>query len=112
MFNVPAAKTGTLNMIGSSYTAPLVINGSNQIWSGNGGSSFFDSDRLYVWDVALNAGAGGYRLYYLWSGDGKWYDASNDAFPTTDSIPMGAGAWYKNMGALAATWTEIRPYTP
>jgi len=103
---------GSLNMIGSSYTAPMAINGANQTWSGNSGNSFFDSDRLYVWDASLNAGTGGYTIYFLWNGDGKWYDIANDALPTTNSIPMGAAAWYKNIGPAVTTWTEVRPYTP
>lgn len=103
---------GSLNMIGTSYTAPMEINGANQTWSGNAGTGFSDSDKLYVWDASLNAGAGGYTAYYFWNGDNKWYDAANDALPTTNSIPMGAGAWYKNIGPLSATWIEVRPYNP
>ena len=110
--NVTIFAAGSLNMFGTSYTAPLEINGANQTWSGNPGIAFGDSDKLYVWDANMNAGAGGYKFYYLWNGDGKWYNIADDALPTTDFIPMGAGAWYKNIGPSVTTWTEVRPYTP
>ena len=103
---------GSLNMFGSAYTANMDINGANQSWVGNAGDNFFTSDEIYAWDPALNAGAGGYKQYYLWNGDNKWYELGNDALPTVDAIQMGRGAWFKNIGPVATTWTEVRPFTP
>jgi len=103
---------GSLHMIGSAYTASLPINGSNMTWTGNAGAGFFASDQLYVWYSSLNGGTGGYKQYYRWIDDGLWYEFLNDNFPTTDVIPLGQGAWFKNIGPASTTWTEVRPYTP
>ena len=110
--NVVVFGAGKLNMIGSAYSADLSLNGANQTWVGNAGADFFTSDQIYIWDAALNAGAGGYKAYYQWNGDSLWYEFGNDALPTTNSIYMGHAAWFKNIGPSATTWTEVRPYTP
>ena len=102
----------SMNMIGSAFSAPMQLNGTNETWAGNAGGDFFTADQMYVWDSTLNAGVGGYKKYYIWNGDGQWYEFLNDALPTTNTIPMGAGAWFKNNGPSATTWTETRPYNP
>ena len=103
------------SLFGSAYTAPLALNGANNTWLSTGGSLADTSDRIYVWDATL-AGVGGYKTYYFYDSgaavpgvDRMWYDVSNDAVPTTDVIPMGAGAWYRALNA-GTVWREAKPY--
>ena len=107
--NVVTFGVGLWSMVGSAYTYDMLINGTNQIWSGNKGLDFGTSDQLYVWNSSLNSGTGGYKTYYLYI-DGFWYEYLNDNAPTTDKIPLGGGAWFKNNGVSPSVWTEIKPY--
>ncbi len=99
-----------LNQFGSAYTANMVFNSATIAWAGNAGDDFASSDNINIWDPSLNGGQGGYKQYYLWNGDSKWYEFLNDANPTTDSLPMGRGAWYRNRGGSSVSMSEARPY--
>jgi len=108
--NVVVFGAGTLNQFGSAYTADMPLNGSGVQWTGNGGPDFFGSDTILAWQPTLNAGQGGYKAYYLWNSDGQWYEFLNDNSPTTDTLAMGAGAWYRNKGPSSSSLTQTRPY--
>lgn len=101
-----------LAMFGSGYTADLDINA--QDWSdANGSANFFTSDRIMIWDPALNGGQGGYVQLWLFEGgvpafDGKWIEGSA---VSTRLLQVGQGAWYKNVGADVVTWIQTKPYT-
>lgn len=105
---VPTEGTNIVNfavgftMFSAPYTAGMPINGST-VWTGTAGNDVTDSDVIYLFD---NVG-GSYIQYYLYFGDNLWYKLG-DNDPTTDSIPMGAAAWYKAKGS--ASVKVIKPY--
>jgi len=106
-----------LTQFGSAYTATLTFNGANNTWVGHGALSQADSDKIYVWNPSKASGQGGYDLYYFYDSgsadpvyDQKWYFAENDSLPTTNTMAMGSGAWYKGMGPSQAVWYEGKPY--
>ena len=84
-------------MIGMSFEACDINNQGVEINSPGFAGAFFaggDSsvaDNLMVFDPSKSSG---YRNYYCWDGDGLWYDAEADSYPTTDTIDAGEAFWY------------------
>jgi hypothetical protein len=85
------------NTVGGVSAVPIqtLVNGAGLV----AGNYISDSDLIVIWDVTQNAGAGGYVTYYLWSGDGKWYEYLNDSAPTTNLVLTGQGFWIKHLSA-------------
>ncbi len=113
---VPVVSTNTTifasgyNQFGSAYTVDMPLNDPKVIWTATAGNDNNDSDLIIIWDVTKNGGTGGYVFYYLWNGDGKWYEMGNDALPTVNTLPMGNGAWFKHIDASPSQLTEVKPY--
>jgi hypothetical protein len=107
--NITVFGTG-YTQFGSAYTVDMPLNDPKVIWTATAGNYNDDSDLVIIWDVTKNAGLGGYVTYYFWNGDNKWYELGNDSAPTTNSLPMGNGAWFLHIDASAAQLIEVKPY--
>ncbi len=103
----------TWTMIANPYPADLPLNGSID-WVANGSTasdSLETADNIQIWT------GGTYKTYYLYTSggelgptyDNKWYDAENEDDPTTDVIPSGSAAWYKNASGTIFTITLTSP---
>jgi hypothetical protein len=101
-------RANTFNMVGSSFTADLVLNGDFD-WlaaGAKGGTGLAASDNIYIW----NAQSSMYETYFL-GPDGNWYvPGSPPTLAVSAKIPMGQGAWYLSRAASDWQWLEERPY--
>ncbi len=88
-------------MFSNAYPVDIEVNGGLDVDGPTSGSAA-TADNLLVWTST------GYVTYYLWDGDDLWYDADDDALPTEDVIPTGAGAWYLRRGP-ATTLDLVSP---
>lgn len=94
--------------IGNPYATVFTFNGTYD-WVAAGavsGGGLGTADNILVWNPATT----GYKAYYLYNVDGKWYEYLNDAVPTTDGLPIGSGAWYKTRAGSDWTLTFTKPY--
>ena len=102
-YQTTTVKANGMTMIGIQFTETgstdgIAINGIKGDFTA--GPTQGEADNLYVWD-AVN----GYSFYFYYVGeepdadyDYKWYDANNDAEPTTDKIAPGQAMWYVRLG--------------
>jgi len=94
----------TLNLSGNNYNM-LAVNWE-KIGGGNvgiqelvdtskltSGYPWNNADNVLVWDPVTT----GYKTYYLYT-DGKWYDASDDILPSTNTFSAGTAFWLLRFG--------------
>ena len=101
--------------IANPYPAELALNDGIPFTTGmTKGANINDADQIQIQD-----GAGGYVTYYMSNGknakggtvdglEGKWAKAGTTT-ATTDSIPVGKGAWFCRKGSEAITLTIANP---
>jgi hypothetical protein len=101
-------RANTFNMVGSSYTADLILNsGFDWLAAGaQGGPTLADADNIYIW----NAHTSMYEVYFL-GPDGNWYEpTSPPSIAVGAKITMGKGAWYLSKADSDWQWFETKPY--
>jgi hypothetical protein len=107
---------GAYNMIAHPFAADLPMNGGGIAWltsGGVGGTTEAGGDNIKIW----NPTTGGYKTYFLWNSatsytsyNGQWIDGDS-LLGTSDSIPLGNGAWYLSRSAGADYSVTIpKPY--
>ena len=101
--------------IANPYPTNLALNdGIPYVEGMTKGANINTADQIQIQD-----GAGGYTIYYMSNGknaksatvaglEGKWAKAAMYE-PTSDSIPVGKGAWYNRRGGSEFTITVANP---
>ena len=98
-------------MLGNPFPADLKLNGTVD-WATCGATAsdgMETADNIQVWTGTT------YNTYFFgnFGGeygeeyDNKWYNVNDDSEPTTDVIPSGNAAWYKN--ASGSSFTIVIP---
>ena len=87
-------------LVCNPFPADLPLNGDSIDWATVGSTAGNNSslgDTIEIWDPTIQ----GYSALYFFSSraGSKWAAGSSPRVATTDSIPAGAGFWYRNRGS-------------
>ena len=110
-----------MNMIGGLFQnvgtgMALSLNGqfADDATVSTSGGGADDADTILTFDAATQNYADTYYFYYDEDDDeeynNKWYNGSDNAEPTEDSIAPGSGFWFRHRGSGTATLTFTKPY--
>jgi hypothetical protein len=100
------------NMIGSGFASDAPLNDARWNWISDGvisGATLGTADRILNWDPIAH----GYTTYFFKNNaviTNQWVKSTANNVATTDSVPLGSGAWYFRQGASATVLNEAQPY--
>lgn len=103
---------GKYTMWGSGFSAEMPLNDARWDWVTDApvaADAFAQADNIQLWNGST------YVTYYYRYNSAKfktpaWVKASANTVATTDSIPLGVGAWYLRRGTDGLLADEIKPY--
>jgi len=98
---VSIAGGDSYTLISYPFSSDIAISNLN-ITGATAGSRLSNADLIYTWD------GDNYDQYALYT-DGKWYDVNDwRGTPTTNSVNLGQGFWYKAQNPI--TWSATNIY--